>query len=397
VHLFRKRHGDAAEPPLFRMVAVGPEGGGKSILLSTLFHQLSLPDPARAYRLDADLEHSAALSEIYEQVCDTSRGWPLGTNRGTMQEYVFDCVASGGHDPIMRINWVDYPGELLQPGTDISRESRVELETRVRKAHAVMAIVDGRRIRQLLRGEPDGARYFEATVRPMFLLLGKASGPIHLVLTKWDLVRDYGESASATEQARLADVIAALSEFRHIRTLVRERHGRVVRLIPVSAVGPAFADLDATGRVVKRRDGRLEPVNVDVPLCSFLPDLFKQILAAQEEAQRDDIDKEARRRLRRDTAVWLASLGLVARRPTRLVLNWALAPLWPVGGPLTELLDTWATNNGTQILQAHAARTARDAETTRMRSDVIREFETRVHQFEETFPNCRLNSVWGAA
>jgi hypothetical protein len=371
------------------------------VFLSSLFHELNFPVPGRAYHLEADLEQLTALSALYEQVSDTSLPWPRATRRNDTCEYVFDCVASGDNgstDPIMRVSCLDYSGEFMEGDDAQIGDAQRDLEARVGMAHGLMGMLDGRRVRQLLRGEADGVRYFESTLRPMFAVLQKARCPIHLVLTKWDLVRDYGEPARTSEKARLARVIEALWEFPHIRAIVRAREGRqIVRLIPVSAVGPAFAELDAAGHVVKRRNGTLEPTNVEVPLCTVLPDLFEQVQKADSDARRADIDKEARRRLRQDTAAWLASVGIVMRRPTRVALRWLLTPIGPVGGELSELFDSWASTNGKQVIDAHATRTERAVEVLRRRHDVINDFRAAVDRLEQTFPNSRLNLTWAAA
>jgi GTPase SAR1 family protein len=387
-------------PPTFRLVALGPSGCGKSVFLSTLFHELNFPVPGRAYHLEADLEQLTALSSLYDQVCDTSLPWPRATRRNDTREYVFDCVASendGSTHPIMRVTCLDYSGELVENDDAQIGEAQRDLQSRVASAHALMGMLDGRRVRQLLRGEPDGARYFETTLRPMFSVLQRARCPIHLVLTKWDLVRDYGEGIGTSDSARLARVIDALLQFGHINALVRSREGRqIVRLIPVSSIGPAFADLNSAGHVVKRRDGKLEPTNVDVPLCAVLPDLFEQLQQAQKDASRRDIDREARRRLRNDTAAWFASMGIVMRRPTQLALRW-LVPIGPLGGELAALFDSWASTSGRQIIDSHASRTDRAVELMSLRHLVINDFRSGVDRLEHTFPNSRLNPRWAGA
>ena len=40
---------------------------------------------------------------------------------------------------------------------------------------------------------------------------------------------------------------------------------------------PALYLVDAEGRMVKRKDGRLRPINVEIPLSAVIPDLFEQI------------------------------------------------------------------------------------------------------------------------
>jgi hypothetical protein len=98
------------------------------------------------------------------------------------------------------------------------------------------------------------------------------------VVTKWDLVRGFGEPADASDEYRLDRVAEALLRYEHIRALVEDHSARqVVRLIPVSAVGADFVDLNTDGMVVKRPHGHLKPTNVEVPFNAVLPDLFRQV------------------------------------------------------------------------------------------------------------------------
>jgi hypothetical protein len=88
------------------------------------------------------------------------------------------------------------------------------------------------------------------------------------VITKWDLLRDL----DVEDDARLKRVRKFLMSNQGFRDLV-EAHGshRVVRLIPVSAVGPDFAEVDEQGPIAKLPDGQMRPSNVDVSLAAVVP------------------------------------------------------------------------------------------------------------------------------
>ena len=106
--------------------------------------------------------------------------------------------------------------------------------------------------------------------------------PVTFVITKWDLLRDI----DVDEDSRLRTVRKLLMSNQGFRDLVQEHSGRrVVRLVPVSAVGPAFAELDESGAMTKLPDGLLEPTNVDVPLAAVVPDVFEQIMLRLDQAK----------------------------------------------------------------------------------------------------------------
>ena len=59
------------DPPTFRIVALGGSGSGKTVFLSSMFHELDHRGPRRRYCLDTNAEHRIFLSEIYGTVSDT--------------------------------------------------------------------------------------------------------------------------------------------------------------------------------------------------------------------------------------------------------------------------------------------------------------------------------------
>jgi len=147
---------------------------------------------------------------------------------------------------------------------------------------------------QLLRGEDAGRDYFEWRLAPLLAVARRAKCPVQLILTKWDLVRTFDDS---DEEQLLRKVKDELLSNRRVELVVQAHRARNerVRLIPVSAVGPRFADLNANGTVVKRPDGRVEPVHVDVPLCAVLPDVLKHLEREHAAAVRAEIEREMRR------------------------------------------------------------------------------------------------------
>jgi hypothetical protein len=269
---------DGDQPPTFNVVALGLEGAGKTVLLASQFHKLSVGD--RPYFFDADFAQDQMLAWIYRRVGDTSSPWPAGSPIGETREFLFDCKAysrSGPPRTVFRISYLDYAGDRLEP-RNIAQEAGGDLEERVEQAHALLVVIDGQRVRQLRAGHAQGHDYFDGRLVPLLRLAARKSCPVQLIVTKWDLLCSLG-GAPAAEEACLREIRECLLGDRHIEHVVHAhgRHQNHVRLIPVSAVGSDFAELREDGTVAKLRDGRLRPVHVEVPLCAVLPDVLQHV------------------------------------------------------------------------------------------------------------------------
>lgn len=234
-----------------------------------------------------------------------------------------------GRHPILRMSYLDYAGELLERAAESGSIAQSNLLRHINDADALLGMIDGHRVLQLLRDERAGRDYFQYKLRPMLGFMHRASCPIHLVITKWDLIRDFGEPQGADDRVRLDRVIEALLRYDHIKALsgVAGSGHKVVRLIPVSAVGPSFAQLDDDGRVSKLPDGEMRPMNIEVPLCAVVPDLFSQV--------EQELDDKSRRKLQRAMRAYLRSemgsiLAHVLRRPAIAAASGALPGY---GGP----------------------------------------------------------------
>ena len=80
-------------------------------------------------------------------------------------------------------------------------------------------------------------------------IMAGATCPIHFVLTKWDLIRGFGEPVDADDNVRLGLIRDALMNAPQLRALVDPHTfgDRIIRLIPVSAVGPELAQMGNDG------------------------------------------------------------------------------------------------------------------------------------------------------
>jgi GTPase SAR1 family protein len=382
-------------PPTFKVVALGASGAGKTVFLASMFHKLNFQAPNRSYYLQTDARQRVALGRIYSTISDTAQGWPVGTREGETREFVFDCVgvdASNAQHTVLRMSYLDYAGELLGVDKEPGGAPLDDLAERIKEADALLGMIDGRHVLQLLRNERAGREYFQHSLQPMFGFMQAASCPIHLILTKWDLVRDYAGPSEASDQVLLDRVIDALMGYEHIKSLVYvHSRNQIVRLIPVSAVGSSFAELDGAGKVVKRADGEMRPTNVEVPLCAVLPDLFKQIEASLDQSAQRGVNAEMLRQMRRDGAsMAVTALG----RPLRLVLQGALGR--DAGVEAATLFLEWLARPSTEEGALNRARTSLEhqvAELQRLRVSVIEDFKRTVLRLEAVLPNSQLSQT----
>jgi hypothetical protein len=256
-------------------------------------------------------------------------------------------------------------------------------------------MIDGHRILQYLQRLPAGIQYVRTTIQPLLGILASSTCPIYFVLTKWDIVHGFGEPSNADEDTRLRMVCDALMVDPHVRAVV-DIHS-MVRLIPVSAVGPGFAELDvSTGRVVKRHDGQMRPTNIDAPLAAVLPDVFRQVQSAMGAADRDWINAQVRGSMRLTAGT---SLGLVATvlagpagRALRMALQLVFGP--GVSHELTTMMLDWIGRPfADKVAGAGATRVSgeRNAETVRQaRAKLLDDFQRTTMRLEVRLPASML-------
>lgn len=322
--------------PTFNVVALGAQETGKTVLLASMYHRLSTELRDGGFRVQTSLDQSVHLNNLYAALRDPTRDWPPGTHLGETRSFGFDCVGSAddaelGYEEhtVFRFNYLDYAGELVGGGPGAGgapgeqEDKQRDLEERLRAAHAVFGIIDGQRMVEFLRGEPRGLLYLENAINPMLGALRQARCPVHFILTKWDLFDAVETMRGLDENARLAAVRKELLAHAPIHNLVerRRRERRLVRLIPVSAIGRDFASVDEQGHMVKRPDGRLRPVNVEMPLCAVLPDLFGQIAGELAESVRERIAEQSRELARLSPAEAASAVGRFLARPAGVAVR----------------------------------------------------------------------------
>lgn len=392
----------SAPVPAFKVVGLGLPGSGKTVLLASMFHQLDHIASGRSFYLDARPEHRVALNGVYRTVSDMRREWPRPTRIAELTEYVFNCVAldeGGVRHHVLDVVCVDYAGELLEHALEAGRGSFQKLESHIGSAQALIGLLDGQRILQLLRGEPDGHNYLQFEVRSLFGLLQSARAPIQLVISKWDLVRGFGEPPDADDKQRLDRVIGALMAYDHVRGLVYSSPTQLVRLIPVSAVGRGFAELRNDGSVVKRLGGTVRPMNVEVPLCAVVPDLFRQVERSIDETTRRELDVSLRRSMPVQSVDVLSGFATFLNGSTGSALRAVLTSMMPgvigvASNEVIRMFAEWAARPHQRVANDAAAtrklRAAAFGRYSAARERVLGQFDTAVLRFEAAIPNSEL-------
>ncbi|MGH3735816.1 MAG: hypothetical protein ACRDT6_09380 [Micromonosporaceae bacterium] len=378
--------------PTFRVVALGPRGAGKTLLLASMYNQMQTPS-GRSYFLTAPYDQVVRLNQVFTEVADPSLDWPSGTTIAETRDFTFTVRtrgASGNVHTVMGIDYLEYAGGLLTDVPAPGSTAQAQLLQRIDSAHGLIGIIDGYRVRQCLDGHQEGQLRLQQSLTAMISLMMLASAPVTFVITKWDLLREI----EVDEDSRLRLVRKYLMTNSGFRDLV-EAHSasRVVRLIPVSAVGPDFAELDPDGRITKLPYGQMHPTNVDMPLSAVVPDVFEQIERSLDRAQLQSALQQIRRQTRVGPAAAVSELGGYVAHSAAVLLT-AFAPyVGFLGDAAVELFRSESRTSGdrqARLDQQLGEVDERMEELRTARRRVLRELQSRVDVLEGRLPSSRL-------
>jgi eukaryotic-like serine/threonine-protein kinase len=349
--------------PSFNVVLLGTQGAGKSVLLASMFKHLSAGAAIDGVRVRGDMASTIQLASLYQDVIDPD-GWPPGTAIADRKVFSFEVFARHEHaeKPMLRVNFLDYAGGLLEtgePGTAF-----LELSEAISSADALFGVLDGLRVRRCLRGEPVGELYLDTIVDPLLLsVMARAKVPAHLIITKWDV---FGGTEGGSDREILGRIRDLLTRRPHVQDVVSGQPAPV-RLIPVSAVGRGFTTVDENGIVHKRPGAQPAPFNVEIPLCTVIPDLFDRIGHRLEAALR----------------------GVTVRVPSR---NWRGASLdllatlaHVVARTVFRQRDSWRDDLGPMLDDDLAA-----TDGSRARRALLHRLRSVIAAFEAQFPDAVL-------
>jgi len=380
--------------PTFDVVALGTRGSGKTMLLASMYNQLQTKS-GRSFYVTAPFEQVVRLSQWFGEAADPQAGWPRSTGTGETGLFSFTVHTEGAYArplPVLTINYLDYAGGLLTD-PETSGPDLTELCARIEHAHALIGIIDGYWIRRLIDGDLVAKTRMQQIVTTMVHLMLRVDRPVTFVITKWDLLQDI----DADEDARLSFVRKHLMYNQNFRDLVSAHAAhRVVRLIPVSSVGPGFTALDKAGLVVKRPDGELRPTNAEMPFAAVVPDVWDQI---EQEVGRAELAAMLDR-LNGRTAKGRASAVTEVTDMLSQAAGRVLGLLHPLAGTIVDLAaglhrDPSVEDQVTDALATRHARAgvAQELQFNRMaRIKAFRELRSRVDVLEGRLPSSRLGT-----
>lgn len=260
-----------------KILMLGFSGSGKTLMLASLYHYFAHGGPA-GIRFITDNASNGVLVRLAAQIRDTPGGYfPAGTRAAETRLWEFKVrVESGAQEAdAFTLAYLDYAGRyvegLLGAGADDPPDEK--FERAVAEADVLMGVIDGEQLRRLMADRYD-PRDVGSIERLLNILVRARQRNIHLVISKWDLMRGPGGAYYT-----IADVINVLDHisdaFRYFRQ--NPRLGKL-RIIPVSALGVNgfVSPVDTAGGVMIRTPGvPWRPWNVQVPFFCAIPDIIR--------------------------------------------------------------------------------------------------------------------------
>ena len=261
----------------YSIIALGSSGSGKTIFLASLFKVFSTQGRF-GFSLDVqDHAKRIALNKIYADLT-TGEEWPPGTKN--ISEWVLTAYVnnSGGSKiPACKITYVDFKGGIL---TDVPDDEGTyggydSLETYVKEADVVLAILDGQKLLSFMQDHELTnkfvLRWLHEDLPNLMQMVDSCNKytAVHFIISKWDLI-DESIYSLADVKKRLLDNVR---EFNNV-VENRRKVGYPVRLIPVSSLGKGFARLQSDGQM-KKIAVNPHPMNVEFPLAFALTDNFR--------------------------------------------------------------------------------------------------------------------------
>lgn len=252
---------------------LGPSGSGKTVYLASMFKQLSTQGKFNFFLEVEGEDKRQRLINLYTEIA-TSREWPAGTRASEVSEWTFTCRVQNTSLSIYsacQFKYLDYSGGRT---TDVLEDDNGEFWNKVNDADALLCLLDGQKIRDLMRNENDALLWEIKDLPSMLTVAQRSKKPVHFVISKWDILQD---------EYSLRDIRHRLLQIDEFRNIANQRVQLEipipVRLIPVSSVGKGFAVLQSdnagTGFIMKKLGVKPTPFQVEAPLACILPDMIQ--------------------------------------------------------------------------------------------------------------------------
>jgi hypothetical protein len=259
------------------ITALGLPGAGKTVYLTMLTQMIY-----QGYRLAPDFMWSLEppSSELYwdsryRQLADPNGPWPDSTRTGTENSWTIVFKVAKGLDEfrVLEVTCNDYSGELVRPSQDIVGDDFYDQI--ITGSDALLVFIDGAALLSFATGSSTPRQFFDAALDRLLRPMELTSGPIHIVITKWDIF----PAGFTLGQARYA--LENLPEWRWRQFLDARRRklrnvpggGSVVRLIPMSSVGGFAAVKNGDYSAFRGQYQAPAPLNVEVPIVAAIRDI----------------------------------------------------------------------------------------------------------------------------
>lgn len=278
----------------YDIVMIGRSNAGKTVYLASLFYQLFEPVNELGFYLLAPI---AQRKELINRITALrhNREWPDSTLISDFTTWDFHLMVEQGetvYNPIS-FRYFDYAGELISSGKSGETTLQQQFYDRAKRSHAVAYMIDGQVIFNHLEYADKEAggneENPEATLSEvLFHLVSDITDirvPVHLVITKWDILEAKGYSL---EQVR--DTLLQVREFSNF-IKHQNKSKKPIRLIPLSSTGKEFASLQPDGHMQINAHSELQPLQVEVPLACVIFDYWSQRL--REELEKMKLETES--------------------------------------------------------------------------------------------------------
>ena len=261
----------------YNIIVLGSSGSGKTLFLASMFKKLSVQNKEIGFFLETDPDKRKKLLTKFREFAHPGLDWPPGTLRNEVSRWIFTCAIKsppGAIYPILRFAYLDYSGEVITEVLEDLADGvpTWEIEQEVKKADALLVLLDGQKILYLMQDKAQAFDKLEHDLNNILPIVNRVSAmPIHFVITKWDLLQQ--------EKYSLGEVRNCLFEFGYFKDIVDQRRtlDMPTRLIPTSALGHGFAQIDCSGMMKKNKNRRPEPFQVEMPLACILIDKYQVI------------------------------------------------------------------------------------------------------------------------
>jgi hypothetical protein len=255
----------------YKIIMLGPTGAGKTVYLSSMFHQLSIQSDRIGFYLSTPPAQRKGLVAKYNEL--ESLSWPEGNKPNEIFEWQFTCQVQSesiGQYPALHFSYLDYAGGDLT--TTVSGIELNKFDEHVNSADVLMGLLDGYKIYCLLANVPFEGPSIYQDLGNILPIMQERDIPCHFVISKWDILQ---------ESFSLEQVRAKLEEDHRFASFVSLRRNiRVpIRIIPVSAVGQGYAIPNADGKMLINPGVRPQPFQVEMPLACVLPDRLETHLS----------------------------------------------------------------------------------------------------------------------